>query len=88
MTMIEKVQEFIKLMKENDVRSIDVFHTNEVIVWVDGVKLLKEFNDVKITPNDVIKGVAGVEVTVDGIVFRGSVNDEELAEYKKAKAVA
>lgn len=75
-------------MKENDVRSIDVFHTNEVIVWVDGVKLLKEFNDVKITPNDVIKGVAGVEVTVDGIVFRGSVNDEELAEYKKAKAVA
>ena len=88
MTMIEKVQGFIKVMKENDVRSIDVFHTNEVIVWVDGVKLLKEFNDVKITPNDVIKGVAGVEVTVDGIVFRGSVNDEELAEYKKAKAVA
>lgn len=88
MTMIEKVQGFIKVMKENDVRSIDVFHTNEVIVWVDGVKLLKEFNDVKITSNDVIKGVAGVEVTVDGIVFRGSVNDEELAEYKKAKAVA
>lgn len=86
--MIEKVQEFIKVMKENDVRSIDVFHTNEVVVWVDGVKLLKEFDNVKITPNDVIKGVAGVEVTVDGIVFRGSVNDEELAEYQKAKAVA
>lgn len=86
--MIEKVKEFIKVMKENDVRSIDVFHTNEVIVLVDGVKLLKEFDDVKITPNDVIKDVAGVEVTVDGIVFRGSVNDEELAEYQKAKAVA
>nr|DAK65120.1 MAG TPA: hypothetical protein [Caudoviricetes sp.] len=86
--MIEIVQEIIKTMKENDVRSIDVFHTNEVVVWVDGVKLLKEFDDVKITPNDVIKGVAGVEVTLDGIVFRGSVNDEELAEYQKAKAVA
>lgn len=86
--MIEIVQEIIKTMKENDVRSIDVFHTNKVVVWVDGVKLLKEFDDVKITPNDVIKGVAGVEVTLDGIVFRGSVNDEELAEYQKAKAVA
>lgn len=86
--MLEKIQEIIKVMKENDVRSIDVFHTNEVIVWVDGIKLLKEFDDVKITPNDVIKGVAGVEVTVDGIVFRGSVNDEELAEYQKAKEVA
>lgn len=85
---IEKIKEVIEVMKENAMRSIDVFHTNEVVVWVDGVKLLKEFDDVKITPNDVIKGVAGVEVTVDGIVFRGSVNDEELAEYQKAKEVA
>lgn len=86
--MLEKVQNLIKVMKENDVRSIDVFHTNEVIVWVDGVKLLNEFDNVKITPNDVIQGVSGVEVAVEGMVFRGSVNDEELAEYQKAKEVA
>ena len=86
--MLEKVQNLIKVMKENDVRSIDVFHPNEVIVWVDGVKLLKEFDDVEIIPNDVIKGVSGIKVAVDGIVFRGSVNDEELAEYQKAKEVA
>lgn len=86
--MLEKVQNIIKAMKENDVRSIDVFHTNEVIVWVDGVKLLKEFDDVEIIPNDVIKGVSGIKVAVDGIAFRGAVNDEELAEYQKAKEVA
>lgn len=86
--MLEKVQNIIKAMKENDVRSIDVFHTNEVIVWVDGVKLLNEFDGVKIIPNDVIQGVSGVEVAVEGMVFRGSVNDEELAEYYKTKVVA
>lgn len=86
--MLEKVQNLIKVMKENDVRSIEFFYPNEVGVWMNGAKLLNEFDNVEITPSDAIEGVYRIKVVVGGIVFYGSVNDKELALYQKAKVVA
>mgnify|MGYP004503619339 CR=1 FL=1 len=85
--MIEKVQEIIKAMKEYDVRSID-FYGEEIDVRVNGVAVLKNFDKVQIEPSENVDGIFHVESVVDGIAFRGAINDEELAEYQKAKEVA
>lgn len=86
MTMIEKVQEFIKVMKENNIRSVDIFYGGDIDVRVKGITVLKNFNDAKISPSENADGIFHVEAVVDGIAFRGSVYDEELAEYQRAKA--
>lgn len=86
MTMIEKIKELIEIIKENDVRSID-FYGGYPDVRVKGITVLKNFNNAQITPSNV-EGIFHVEAIVDGIAFRGAVNDEELAEYQKAKEVA
>lgn len=85
--MLEKIKELIEVMKENDVRSID-FYGDEIDVRVNGVTVLKTFDNVQIEPSENVEGIFHVEAVVDGIAFRGAVNDEELAEYQKAKAVA
>lgn len=85
--MIEKIKEVIEIMKENDVRSID-FYGGDIDVRVNGVTVLKTFDNIRIEPSENVEGIFHVEAVVDGIAFRGAVNDEELAEYQKAKAVA
>lgn len=85
--MIEKIKEVIEIMKNNDVRSID-FYGDEIDVRVNGVTVLKTFDNVQIEPSENVEGIFHVEAVVDGIAFRGAVNDEELAEFQKAKAVA
>lgn len=85
--MIEKVQEIIKAMKEYDVRSID-FYGGYPDVRIEGTTILKTFDNIQIEPSENADGIFHVEAIVDGIAFRGAVNDEELAEYQKAKEVA
>lgn len=85
--MIEKIKKIVGIMKNNDVRSID-FYGDEIDVRVNGVTVLKTFDNVQIEPSENVEGIFHVEAVVDGIAFRGAVNDEELAEYQKAKAVA
>lgn len=85
--MIEKIKKVIEIMKNNDVRSID-FYGDDIDVRISGVTVLKTFANVKIEPSENVEGIFHVEAVVDGIAFRGAVNDEELAEYQKAKAVA
>lgn len=85
--MIEKIKKIVEIMKNNDVRSID-FYGDEIDVRVNGVTVLKTFDNVQIEPSENVEGIFRVEAVVDGIAFRGAVNDEELAEYQKAKAVA
>lgn len=85
--MIEKIKKIVEIMKNNDVRSID-FYGDEIDVRVNGVMVLKTFDNVQIEPSENVEGIFHVEAVVDGIAFRGAVNDEELAEYQKAKAVA
>lgn len=85
--MIEKVQEIIKVMKENDIRSID-FYAGYPDVRIEGTTILKTFDSVQIEPSENADGIFHVEAVVDGIAFNGAVNDEELAEYQKAKEVA
>lgn len=85
--MIEKIKKIVEIMKTNDVRSID-FYGDEIDVRVNGVTVLKTFENVQIEPSENVEGIFHVEAVVDGIAFRGAVNDEELAEYQKAKAVA
>ena len=85
--MIEKIKEVIEIMKENNVRSID-FYGDDIDVRISGVTVLKAFDNVRIEPSENAEGIFHVEAVVDGIAFRGAVNDEELAEFQKAKAVA
>ena len=85
--MIEKIKEVIEIMKENNVRSID-FYGDDIDVRIEGTTVLKTFDNVQIEPSENVEGIFHVEAVVDGIAFRGAVNDEELAEYQKAKAVA
>lgn len=85
--MIEKIKEVIEIMKENNVRSID-FYGDDIDVRISGVTVLKTFDNVQIEPSENVEGIFHVEAVVDGVAFRGAVNDEELAEYQKAKAVA
>lgn len=86
MTMIEKIKELIEIMQVNDVRSVDIFYGSDIDVRVKGITVLKNFNDAKISPSENAEGIFHVEAIVDGIAFRGAVNDEELAEYQRAKA--
>lgn len=85
--MIEKIKEVIEIMKKNNVRSID-FYGDDIDVRISGVTVLKTFENVQIEPSENVEGIFHVEAVVDGIAFRGAVDDEELAEYQKAKAVA
>lgn len=85
--MIEKIKEVIEIMKNNDIRSID-FYSDDIDVRISGITVLKTFDNVQIEPSKNVEGIFHVEAVVDGIAFRGAVNDEELAEYQKAKAVA
>lgn len=85
--MIEKIKEVIEIMKENNVRSID-FYGDDIDVRISGVTILKTFDNIQIEPSENADGIFHVEAIVDGIAFRGAVNDEELAEYQKAKEVA
>lgn len=85
--MLEKIKEVIEIMKENDVRSID-FYGGYPDVRIEGTTILKTFDNIQIEPSENADGIFHVETIVDGIAFRGAVNDEELAEYQKAKEVA
>lgn len=85
--MIEKIKEVIEIMKKNNVRSID-FYGDDIDVRISGVTVLKTFENVQIEPSENVEGIFHVEAVVDGIAFRGAVDDEELAEYQKAKEVA
>lgn len=85
--MLEKIKEVIEIMKENNVRSID-FYGDDIDVRISGVTVLKTFDNIQIEPSENADGIFHVEAIVDGIAFRGAVNDEELAEYQKAKEVA
>ena len=85
--MLEKIKEVIEIMKENDVRSID-FYGGYPDVRIKGTTILKTFDNIQIEPSENADGIFHVEAIVDGIAFRGAVNDEELAEYQKAKEVA
>lgn len=85
--MLEKIKEVIEIMKENDIRSID-FYGGYPDVRIEGTTILKTFDNIQIEPSKTAEGIFHVEAIVDGIAFRGAVNDEELAEYQKAKAVA
>lgn len=87
MTMIEKIKEVIEIMKEHNVRSID-FYGGYPDVRIEGTAVLKAFDNVRIEPSENAEGIFHVEAVVDGIAFRGAINDEELAEFQKAKAVA
>lgn len=87
MTMIEKIKELIEVMKENDVRSID-FYGGYPDVRIEGTAVLNAFDNVQIEASENADGIFHVEAVVDGIAFHGAVNDEELAEYQKAKEVA
>lgn len=85
--MLEKIKEVIEIMKENDVRSID-FYGGYPDVRIEGTAVLNAFDNVQIEASENADGIFHVEAVVDGIAFRGAVNDEELAEYQKAKEVA
>lgn len=85
--MLEKIKEVIEIMKENDVRSI-FFYGGYPDVRIEGTTILKTFDNIQIEPSENADGIFHVEAIVDGIAFRGAVNDEELAEYQKAKEVA
>lgn len=87
MTMIEKIKEVIEIMQENNVRSID-FYGDDIDVRINGATVLKTFANAQIEPSENAEGIFHVEAVVDGIAFRGAINDEELAEFQKAKAVA
>lgn len=83
--MIEKIKKIVGIMKNNDVRSIDIFYGGDLDVRVKGITVLKTFNNAQVKPSESTDGIFHVEAIVDGIAFRGAVSYEELAEYQRAK---
>lgn len=68
-------------------RSID-FYGGYPDVRIEGTTILKNFDNIQIESSENADGIFHVEAIVDGIAFHGAINDEELAEYQKAKEVA